>query len=159
MTTGSAAWAWLTMAWQWQQGPGTASSRSGTRVWRWRLDSKVEWKTIPTSPCLNFIILHIQSFPNTIILTPDTPKTTKGKFSLSSFKRAQLSVTHIAPKRKKEKSIKEFRGFQMYGKDKSCIPPMTMASGIVVNPTLPCHHCCLHHSANTSCPHPPRRVS
>lgn len=35
MITGWAAWVWLTMAWQWQQGPGIASSRSGTRIWRY----------------------------------------------------------------------------------------------------------------------------
>lgn len=82
---------------------------------RRHLDSKVEWKIIPTSQCS--ILLHIQSLKkekkkktqhNTMILTPNTPlKTIKGKnsLSLSHLKEHNcLSLIQLLQKKERKKT-------------------------------------------------------
>lgn len=99
-------------------------------VSRWHLDSKVEWKTIPTSQCS--ILLHIQSFQKHHDTDSKHPKKLSRAKILSlflpfSFKRAQLSVTHSATQKEKKKKLKEFIVVSKWnGGEILCIPPMTM---------------------------------
>lgn len=102
---------------------------------RWHPDSKVEWKTIPTSRCS--ILLHIQSFrKHTMILTPNTPsrKLSRAKIlslslslSPSHLKEHNcLSLIKLQKKKGKKKKLGEFSAFRVELRGKLCIPPTTM---------------------------------
>lgn len=98
---------------------------------RWHPDSKVEWKTIPTSRCS--ILLHIQSFrKHTMILTPNTPSK---KLSRAKILSLSLSPSHLKEhnclsliklQKKKKKKLGEFSAFRVELRGKLCIPPTTM---------------------------------
>lgn len=104
-------------------------------VSRWHLDSKVEWKTIPTSQCS--ILLHIQSFQKHHDTDSKHPKKLSRAKILSlslsfSFKRAQLSVTHSATKKKRKKSLRNLVVSKWKGGENCAFLPWPW-SGIVVS--------------------------
>lgn len=99
----------------------------------------------------NFIAYPI--FSKTPWYWLQTPrKTIKGKNSLSlsfSFKRAQLSVTHSATKKGKEKKNSRNLVVSKWTRGENCAFLPWPWSGIVVSETP--HRRCRYHQANMSC--------
>lgn len=69
-----------------------------------------------------FNLLHIQSFQNTIILTQNTPKTIKGKISLSPHLKEHKCLSLIQLQWK----LEDFSSFAKKLSGKLCISPMIM---------------------------------